>query len=174
MNSGRFGDRQYAIPRPGTRRATTDILARYLTEDLPYRDAAVGRRSMIEQAVSALYAPNGELATLATLHFRSGATRPVTPGALMSGALIEAATEEAKRRSCHRERRGERRGEPAGLGGHDLLAGFDLQLTAVIDRLRPETARRLLDLPPDLDVVKVERASRGTRARRYTFTTPSD
>lgn len=174
MRSGRFGDRQYAIPRPGTRRATTDILARYLTEDLPYRDGAVGRRSMIEQAVSALYAPNGELATLATLHFRSGATRPVTPGALMSGALIEAATEEAKRRSCHRERRGERRGEPAGLGGDDLLAGFDLQLTAVIDRLRPETARRLLDLPPDLDVVKVERASRGTRARRYTFTTPSD
>jgi hypothetical protein len=49
-----------------------------------------------------------------------------------------------------------------------------LQLTAVIDRLRPETARRLLDLPPDLDVVKVERASRGTRARRYAFTTPSD
>ncbi len=170
MRSGRFGGRQYAIPRPGTRQATTDILARYLTEDLPYREAAGGRRSMIEQAVSALYAPNGELATLATLHFRSGATRPVTPGALMSGALIEAATEEAKRRSCHRARLG----EPAGRGGDDLHAPTDMQRTTVIDRRRTRTPRRLLDLPPDLDVVKVERASRGTRARRYTFTTPSD
>ena len=61
--------------------------------------------------------------------------------------------DEAKERSCRRALRG----LPAGITTGDLLGAIDGQLRAVAERLRPGPAlRELLDLPTDLDVVKVE------------------
>ena len=102
--------------------------------------------------MSALYAPNGELSALARLHFRDGSTEPLTPAMLMSGALIENATLDAKRRSCFRQLAG----EPPGISTPDLLAAFERELMDIVVRLTPGPSMRMLELPPDMDVVKVE------------------
>ena len=110
LRQERFGSRVYHIPRPGTRQATCEILECYLTEDLPYRQNGNGRKSpaasVIGDALSALYAPNGEFSTLAKLHFRDGSTKPVTPAMVMSGALIKSATgwSQAPKLPAQRER----------------------------------------------------------------------
>jgi hypothetical protein len=108
---------------------------------------------MIEAGLARIYAPNGETSTLATLVFRDGSRRPVTAPEVVSGALLAQSVTEAKRRSCRRALRG----LPSGMTTADLLAAVDGQLRAIAERLRPGPAlRELLDLPTDLDVVKVE------------------
>jgi len=168
LRPGRFGDREYRISRPRTRQATREILSCYLTADLPYQSNDKNGKgppeAIIEDVLSALFAPNGDLSSLGTLHFREGSTKPVTPAMVMSGALIKGAAEEAKRRSCLRGTKG----EPLGVSSADLLAGFDRELTTVVERLTPPAARRLLDLPPDCDVVKIEKR-RASAPRKHDY-----
>ena len=174
LRQERFGSRVYHIPRPGTRQATCEILECYLTEDLPYRQNGNGRKSpaasVIGDALSALYAPNGEFSTLAKLHFRDGSTKPVTPAMVMSGALIKSATDGAKRRSCLRSVKG----GPVGIASEDLLASFDRELSSVVERLKPGPSLRLLDLPSDWDVVRVEVSRREKDPRKYEYVRSPD
>jgi proteasome-associated ATPase len=157
LREGRFGDKVFRILRPG-RQAARDILAKHLSPDLPLHglngegpEALVVE--MIEAGLARIYAPNGETSTLATLVFRDGSRRPVTAPEVVSGALLAQSVTEAKRRSCRRALRG----LPSGMTTADLLAAVDGQLRAIAERLRPGPAlRELLDLPTDLDVVKVE------------------
>jgi proteasome-associated ATPase len=157
LRPGRFGDRVFRIPRPD-RRAAEAIFRKHLRPDLPYfgvngegADTAIG--DMIQAALATLYAPNGERFNLAVLVFRDGSRHPLTAPQVMSGALIARAAADAMRRSCLRAIRG----HPAGATTQDLLEALIQQLRGIVQRLRPGPAlRQMLDLPEDLDVVKLE------------------
>lgn len=171
---GRLGDRVFTIPRPETRRAAREILRRYLSPELPYAMNGDQRGSpgeeIVERVLSALYAPNGEFATLARLHFRDGSIRPVTPGMVMSGALVRNAVEGARRRSSLRTVKGGRE----GISISDVLAAFDRELWTTVQHLKPGPSIRILDLPPDMDVVRVEIPPRSRERRTYAYLRESE
>ncbi|HUB82740.1 MAG TPA: AAA family ATPase [Bryobacteraceae bacterium] len=149
IRPGRFGA-IHRVGRPGREQAR-EIFSCHLTSDLPL--AGGDAPQMIDQALAALYAPNGELATLATLTFRDGTRRPLTASQVMSGALIAAVVGRAKRRACYRGLDG----ASAGIASADLMASLAAELTAVAARLRPGASlTQMLGLPQDMDVVRVE------------------
>jgi proteasome-associated ATPase len=163
LRSGRFGDKVFRIPRPN-REAAREIFRKHLSPDLPYQTNGNGgeptermaermAEQMIEAALSSIYSPGGENHTLATLAFRDGSRKPLKAAQVMSGALISNAVREAKERSC---RRALKHG-PVGISAADLLAALDRQLSSIAQRLKPGPAlQQMLELPQDLDVVKVE------------------
>jgi hypothetical protein len=132
--------------------------------DLPLQqnggDLAETIHTLIENLLSALYAPNGELSRLATLTFRDGSKQSLTAGQIMSGALIAAAVEQGKRRGCFRALQG----GPPNVCADDLHAAMRRELRALCERLKPGLAlQQLLNLPPDRDVVKIELGGMATR-----------
>ena len=146
--AGRLGDREYRVPRPGTREATGQILRCYLDD------------GVVPEALGAMYSPNGELATLARLQFRDGSSRPLTPAMVVSGALLKNAAQAANQRACRRVLKG----GPEGVTSEDLLAALAAEFANVTARLKPgPTLHALLDLPPDLDVVRVDRTTHPNR-----------
>jgi proteasome-associated ATPase len=156
LRPGRFG-RTFRIARP-SRRQAREIFRRYLTCDLPVRRNGDGPvetvQGLIEDVLAALYAPNGEFSTLAMLTFRDGSRQPLGAAHILSGALIASAVEQCKRRGCFRALKG----GPGEVGAEDLRAAMARELTAICERLKPGLAlQQMLDLPPDRDVVKVER-----------------
>ena len=164
MRPGRFG-RVFRIPRP-SRSQARQIFQRHLHPDLPLLVNGGGREAAAEAfvdfAVAAMYAPNGEFSTLATLVFRDGSRRPLRAAEVISGALIAEAVEEVKRRSVARLLQG----EPEEIVADDLYTAVGGQITSLAQRLRPgPTLRQMLDLPQDLDVVKVEVALNGRSPR---------
>lgn len=168
MRAGRFGDRRFKIPPPSSREAAGAILRRYLPGDLSYSPNGVSgqerREEIVEAALSAMFAPNGEMAELATLHFRDGSKRALTPAMLMSGAFLKTAAAEARRRSAVRAAAG----APLGLTAQDLMGALDDQLSAQVAQLRPGPAlHHLLDLPPDADVVKLAVPERRGRPKLH-------
>lgn len=164
LRPGRFGDRAFAVPRPD-RAAAEAIFLIHLPSELPYRlddetDPAL-RESVIARSLSCVYAPNGELGQLGWLTFRDGSRKPLASAQLMSGALIANAVSDAKRRSCLRVLRG----QAADIAADDLLDALRHELTGLASRLKPGAGlRQLLDLPTDLDVVRIEIAA----AERHT------
>jgi len=170
LRPGRFGDKVFRIPRPG-RQAAREIFRKYLVPDLPYLssngdDPLEVVDEMIEAALAMLYAPNGEGFTLGTLVFRDGTRSALTAPQVMSGALIAGSVADAKRLSCLRAIRAQR----PGLATADLLAALDRQLRGITERLRPgPTLRQTLDLPEDLDVVKVEVDERRELPRHHEY-----
>lgn len=169
LRPGRFGDQVFRIPRP-SRDAAREIFRKYLKPSLPYHTN--GKRGdelvdeMIETVLTTLYAPNGDNHLLATLTFRDGTRTPLTTPQVMSGALIANVVAGAKRRSCFRVLRA----EPVGITTADLLAVIERELSGLAARLRPGAAlHQMLDLPQDLDVVKVEVHPRVKEARSHEF-----
>ncbi len=168
LRPGRFGDKVFRIPRPN-REAAREIFRKHLVPELPYyhtngKAPEQIASTLIETVLATLYAPNGENAILATLTFRDGSRRPLTAPQVMSGALIANAVAEAKRRSCLRAMRG----GPVGITTADLLAAVDRELWSIAQRLKPGPAlQQLLDLPQDLDVVKVEVQRREPQSFAY-------
>jgi proteasome-associated ATPase len=170
LRPGRFGDRVFRIPRPD-RRAAEAIFRKHLKPDVPYygvngdgADKAINE--MIHAALATLYAPNGGAFSLAVLVFRDGSRRPVTAPDVISGALIAQAVADAKRRSCLRVIRG----HPAGVTAQDVLASVEQQIRGIVQRLRPGTGlRQMLELPEDLDVVKVEADPRWQLPGRHEY-----
>jgi proteasome-associated ATPase len=155
LRPGRFG-RLFRFTRP-TREQAKEILLRHLSADVPVQHNGDGPeeaiRTLSENLLCTLYAPNGELATLATMTFRDGSRRPLTSAQIMSGALIAAAVEQAKRRSCLRALHG----GPEGIGAEDLHAALHSELSAICARLKPgPSLQQMLDLPPDRDVVRID------------------
>jgi proteasome-associated ATPase len=158
LRPGRFG-KLFRIGRP-TRQQSREILCRYLTADLPVCRNGKGPtetvHGLIDDMLGALYAPNGEFARLAMLTFRDGSRQPLGAAQIMSGALIAAAVEQAKRRGCFRALEG----GPGEVGADDLRTAMRRELSSICDRLKPGPGlQQMLDLPPDRDVVKVERCS---------------
>jgi proteasome-associated ATPase len=157
LRPGRFGDKFFRIPRPD-RVAAKNIFQKHLLPDLPYHSTNGNRGEeaaggMIDAALSHLYSPNGEFYHLATLTLRDGSRRPLTAPQLMTGALIANIAALAKRQSCFRAIAG----GPVGITTDDLLRSADQELSNITQRLRPGPAlQQMLDLPQDLDVVKVE------------------
>jgi proteasome-associated ATPase len=161
LRPGRFGDRAIAVPRPD-RAAAQAILRVHLPTDLAYgidaEPAPELREAVITRILSRLYAPNGDLARLGHLTFRDGSRRPLHAAHLMSGALIANAVTEAKQRSCLRVLDG----RPAAITLQDLEEALHHELFGLASRLKPGAGlKQLLDLPSDLDVVRIELDGRG-------------
>lgn len=154
-SGGRFGDRVFRIPRP-SRAAAREILLKMLTPDLPYYPSANGNNpveSIVAQVLAGVFAPNGEQHTLATLTFRDGSRHTLTAPQVLSGAVLANVVAEAKRCGCLRALRG----GPQGLTAPDLLKALDNELVSIAHRLKPGPAlTQMLDLSPDLDVVRVD------------------
>jgi len=167
LRPGRFG-KIFRFSRPNRRQAR-EILARYVT-DLPVyqngqtHDEAI--RALIEGALAAIYSPNGELATIGTLTFRDGSRRPLMSSQLLSGAFIADAVEQAKRRGCFRAMDG----NPGEITAEDLLSAIDRELASIAERLKPGPAlQQMLNLPQDLDVVRVELSRNQKTPRKFEY-----
>jgi proteasome-associated ATPase len=166
---GRLKDCVIQIPRPNMR-AAREIMARYLRADIPYAMNGHGsepmaiRQSLIESAVSRIYAPNGDN-ELATITLRDGKRRTIKAADLMSGASIANIAREAVERACTRE---VETGE-VGLQSQDLMVAIASELESVAHTLTPRNcAHYLTDLPQDVDVVRVEPMQRKVALRhRY-------
>lgn len=152
---GRLGDVQIEIPRPNMK-AAREIFAKHLSPSIPYaaagRDTAEARQYIIQSAVSRIYSPNGD-SELMQIGFRDGKRRIVKACDLMSGASIAKIARATIERACVREAEG---GEP-GLRLEDVLHTLADEFEYLSRSLNPANCRQhLLDLPQDVDVVRVE------------------
>jgi proteasome-associated ATPase len=162
-------DRVFRVPRP-SRAASREILGKYLSPDLPYQAGGAGGAEaagmLAECALSALYGNNGDLHLLGHLVLRDATLRPVVAPEVLSGALLHNAVTAAKRLSCFRVLRG----NPAGLGAADLLEALSNELSTIANGMRPGPAlRQMLQLPTDLDVVKVQLPAAAQESRKYRY-----
>lgn len=156
-SGGRLGDIVLEIPRPN-RRAAREIFARHLPDGIPYaesdRSSAAGsdRETLIDAAVARIFGPNGH-GDLATLTFRDGKQRAVSPSTLVSGALIANIARRALEHACLRD---VEFGE-VGLRLTDLLEAIDTEFETAARALAPANCHRHIEtLPQDVDVVRVE------------------
>ncbi len=165
VREGRFGDRIYRIPRPG-RRATRQIFAKYLREDLPYASNGNGSGAglLIDAAVSYLYAQEGGVGSLATATLADGSLREIKARDVMSGALIASAVERAKRSAAERHLDG-----GSGITLEDMLEALDDALASAAHKINaPQAARQSLDFPRADEIVRVDPApERHMRRHRY-------
>ena len=165
---GRMGDLILDVPRPN-RRSARAIFAKHLEPHIPFArngcgdDHAATRNELIDAAVSSIYAPNAE--DLATLVFRDGSRRGVRPPDLISGAVIANICRHAKRKACRREIA---RTDNPGVTAEDLEIAIDEEFATAAKGLTPANCRQHLEVPQDLDLVKVEiSGQRLPRATRY-------
>jgi proteasome-associated ATPase len=161
LRPGRLGDLILDIPRPGMA-AAAGILEKHLSASIPYdgQDAGCcGRRSIIDAAVSRLYAPNGE-GEVAHITFRDGTRRAIRSSDVVSGASLANIARAATHRACVREiRRG-----GIGLRIADVLDAIRDQLDQAVAGLTPANCHSFVDgLPQDLAVARVEPVIRKVR-----------
>ena len=172
LRPGRFG-RIFRTARPDRRQAR-EIFRRHLPPDLPVSSNGNGHGGadeVLENVLATIYAPNGELSTMATLTFRDGSRRPLLAAQTMSGAVIAAAVEQAKRSGCARALKG---GRPT-LDGVDLHAAVARELSSIAERLKPGPAlNQMLELPSDQDVVRIELRRRSGDPLTMELFRPSD
>jgi proteasome-associated ATPase len=160
LRPGRLGDLVLEIPRPN-RRAAKAIFSKHLQPEIPFArnghgdDHAATREELIEACLAAVYAPNAE--DLATIVFRDGSRRALRASELASGAVIANICRSAKRKACRRELS---HAENPGLTSADLLLAAGEEFAATARGLTPQNCRQHLDLPQDLDVVKIEPVAR--------------
>ena len=161
VRPGRLGDLKLKIPRPG-RKASREIFSKHLHPDIPYatngHDAPAAREAIIDSAVSAIFSANGE-SELANIVFRDGKRRAVRASDLINGAEIAAMSQSAAERACSRDAQGGR----SGLEPEDLLAAVADFFDSSTQMLTPANCRKYLDLPQDMDVVRVDPMPRKVR-----------
>jgi proteasome-associated ATPase len=162
MRPGRFGDRVFAVPRPG-REATRQILDHYLPDELPYAEEG-GAAALVEAGAAYLHAHRGGAGLLATVTLRNSERREILPAAVLSGALLASAARRARHAAAHRALDGGN-----GLTLADLLAALDQALDAEARKLAtPQAARRLLEIEGADEITLVELpAERRIRRHRY-------
>jgi len=168
VRPGRLGDLVLEVPRPN-RPAAREIFAKHLQAEIPFacnghgNDLAATRAEVIGACLARIYSPNAE--ELATVAFRDGSRRSVRPVDLMSGAVIANICRNAKRKACQREL--SQSGE-AGLTAEDLLLAIGEEFCSVARGITVFNCRQHLELPQDLDVVKVEPVARKvTQPQRF-------
>ncbi len=159
----RLADLELRIPRPG-RTAAAEIFRKHLSLNRPYAGEAPPaetREQLIQAAVSAIFAPNGDN-HLCTLTLRGGGSRKVYARELISGAEIQRIVSVAAGEACRRDIEfGE-----CGLSLGDMLHGVDRFLETAAAPLKPFNVRNYLELEDDVDVVKVERPARPASSAR--------
>ncbi|MGB7758708.1 MAG: AAA family ATPase, partial [Bryobacteraceae bacterium] len=153
----RLGDLILRVPKP-RRAAAASIFRTHLSLTIAYAGEAPAeeaRERLIEAAVAAIYAPNGDN-HVCTLTLRSGGTRKVMGKDLISGAEIKRIVAMAAGEACRRHVEfGER-----GLRLEDMLYGVDRFLESAGAPLTPANCHNYLELEDDVDVVKIERPPR--------------
>jgi len=153
----RLGDLILRVPRP-RRASAAGIFRKHLSLSVPYAGGAPAeeaRERLIEAAVAAIYAPNGDN-HVCDLVLRGGGSRKVAGKDLISGAEIKRIVSMAAGEACRRDIEfGER-----GLRLEDMLYGVDRFLESAGAPLTPANCRNYLDLEDDVDVVKIERPAR--------------
>lgn len=163
----RLSDVEIHVPRPDLRGAR-DIFRIHLGETIPVspNGSAAGqtRQSLVDQAVSRLFDPNGQT-QLCTARFRDGKTRTVAARELVSGRLIEQICRAARQSAFLRDVESNESGV--------RLEDIDEAVTSALHRLATTLTIRnirsyLDDLPQDVDVVSVEpMISRTGPSHRY-------
>lgn len=156
----RLSEIEINVGRPNTdgARAIFDI---HLGPEIPYcpngASASATRESIIEAAVSRLYAPNANN-EICTIKFRDGVTRVVNARELMSGRLISQICLAARQAAFSREvRTGHDNDSKPGLTMADMHDSVSDALTKARTMLTRHNAHAYLsDLPQDVDVVSVE------------------
>jgi proteasome-associated ATPase len=167
MREKRLGDLMIEIPRPNMK-AGSEILSKYLPPDIPYAvdglTSADSRTLIAQSAISRIYSPNGE-GELAQIHFRDGKRRVARASDLMNGASIAKIARVAIERACLREVES----GASGVQLEDVLYGIAEEFKCMAKMLTPANCRNyLLDLPQDVDVVRVEPVQRKvTHSYRY-------
>jgi proteasome-associated ATPase len=162
-------DVEVTIGRP-TLHGARAIVGLHLPATLPLAPASGDRTTLVESAVSRLYAPNAS--AVATLVFRDGKTRVVTARELASGRLIAQICRAACRRAYLRDVTAHDDDPGAhgrGVTPNDVEHAVDEALARLATTLSPRNVHdQLGDLPSDADVVRVEPCvRRPTRPYRY-------
>jgi hypothetical protein len=132
-------------------------------EGVPLADGDV--RGYAREAALAIF---GEREPLAEAVLRDGRRVPITRGATVSGALVRAACERARRLAFLRHLRGRANGAPTVVTGEDLHASLDEQFASLAGSLTRENLARMVSLPPRLagSLAELELRS-GSERRRF-------
>jgi proteasome-associated ATPase len=162
LRPGRLGDKIITVPRPNME-AARDIFGKYLRPTMPYgsgngrpADPEEARQTIIDAAVSHIYAPNGQ-GEMAALVCRDGKRRAVHGRDLISGAVIAKVVSAAAEHACLREIE---TGRP-GILLEDVLSAITDEFRTQISSLTPLNChQRLTELPRDVDVVAIEPVAR--------------
>lgn len=124
LRPGRI-DRKIKVSRPD-RGAAEEILKVYLTEELPLDPAVVAERggekskafgSLVDEVIDAIFKRADENRLL-SIRLRSGQTKVLYRGDLVSGAILSSIVQRAKEKAIDRTIQA---GKPAGLAAKDLL-----------------------------------------------------
>jgi len=127
LRPGRI-DRKIKVARPN-REAAAEILRVYLDEGLPLDaemiaecdgDKAAGVSFLVEQVVNAIFARTDENRLL-SIRLRSGQSKVLYRGDLVSGAILSSIVQRAKEKAIDRTIQS---GTPTGVGTRDLLEGI--------------------------------------------------
>lgn len=166
LRPGRI-DRKIKVARP-TREASAEILRVYLTEELPLDDSLVAERggekagalaALVDEVVDAIFQRNDDTRLL-SIRLRSGQTRILYRGDLVSGAILSSIVQRAKEKAIDRTIQ---TGQPAGLTAGDLLDAVSEEFREG-EMLPPDDAAeewlKLLDHHPE-QVVGISSFRRG-------------
>jgi proteasome-associated ATPase len=166
LRPGRI-DRKIKVSRPD-RTAAAEILRVYLHEELPLNTEMVaecdGDRTaafsfLVEQVVNAVFARSDENRLL-SIRLRSGHSKVLYRGDLVSGAILSSIVQRAKEKAIDRTIQS---GTPAGLGVKDLLDAVSEEFREG-EMLPPDDAAeewlKLLDHHPE-QVVGISSFRRG-------------
>ena len=110
----------------------------------------------VESLLAMLYSPNGDN-HIATLQFSDGTKRPITArDGVLTGSEVAKICQHAKVLAALRSiKTGEK-----GIRREDLLSGMERFYEDTSAKLKPHNVRDYVDLPDDVQVVKVEPARR--------------
>lgn len=166
LRPGRI-DRKIKVARP-TREASAEILRVYLTEELPLDDSLVAKRggqkagalaALVDEVVDAIFKRTDDTRLL-SIRLRSGQTRILYRGDLVSGAILSSIVQRAKEKAIERTIQA---GQPAGLTADDLLDAVSEEFREG-EMLPPDDAAeewlKLLDHHPE-QVVGISSFRRG-------------
>ncbi|MDR4469280.1 MAG: AAA family ATPase [Nitrospira sp.] len=166
LRPGRI-DRKIKVSRPN-KEAAAQILKVYLTEDLPVDSALVKERggehthavaSLVEEVIETIFQRTADNRLL-SIRLRSGQTKVLYRGDLVSGAILASIVQRAKEKAIDRTIQS---GQPAGLSAGDVLDSVSEEFREG-EMLPPDDAAeewlKLLDHHPD-QVVGVSSFRRG-------------
>jgi hypothetical protein len=147
--------------RPDAPRTRT-LFQLYL-EGVPLADGDT--RTIAREAAHAIF---GEREPLADAVLRDGQRVPIARSATVSGALVRAACERARRVAFLRHARSRANGAPAAVTAGDLHASLDEQFASLATSLTLENLARLVSLPARVagSVTALEPRS-GSESRRF-------
>lgn len=168
LRPGRI-DRKIKVSRPD-RGAAAEILKVYLTEELPLDPSVVAERggekskafgSLVDEVIDAIF-KRAEENRLLSIRLRSGQSKVLYRGDLVSGAILSSIVQRAKEKAIDRTIRA---AKPAGLVAKDLLDAVSEEFREG-EMLPPDDAAeewlKLLDHHPE-QVVGVSSFRRGRK-----------